>query len=272
MLTPMRIILIRHGESQGNVDWKTYSAIGDPQVPLTDTGWAQARDAGLFLRGWFNDSARGNRAGRWPQIYVSPFLRTRETLSGVLYGLGDNTLNGPRNIREEVRLAEQSFGFLAYAEAQKGFLRTAFSRALMTLSQQVYKHSPYLSLPLFGESPMMVQNRVSDFIGTLYRDHDKRGTDDVMIVAHGGVIKAFMMRWFHLPLSGWSDLKTPGNCDVFVIEKRDPEKIAGTPGAGWSITRIYDGQAGVAVNDNPLARARLFADAQLPKFPEHLRR
>ncbi|AGH99099.1 hypothetical protein A11S_2304 [Micavibrio aeruginosavorus EPB] len=254
------------------MDWKTYSAIGDPQVPLTDTGWAQARDAGAFLRDWFNDPARGNRAGRWPQIYVSPFLRTRETLSGVLHGLGDDPLAGTCNIREEARLAEQSFGFLAYADAQQGFLKRAFARAIVNVSQQVYKHSPYLSFPLFGESPMMVQNRVSDFIGTLYRDHDKRGTNDVMIVAHGGVIKAFMMRWFHLPLSGWSDLKTPGNCDVFVIEKRDPEKIAGTPGAGWSITRIYDGEVGVAVNDNPLARVQLFAESRLPQFPDRLKR
>ncbi|HET9130461.1 MAG TPA: histidine phosphatase family protein, partial [Terriglobia bacterium] len=108
----MRIILIRHGESEGNVDWNTYSRIGDPHVPLTDKGWMQAHDAGAFMRDWFNDPARGNRPGRWPhvwhvganaesldaphwpQIYVSSFLRTRQTLSGVLTGMGDDALHG----------------------------------------------------------------------------------------------------------------------------------------------------------------------------------
>lgn len=285
----MRIILIRHGESEGNVDWNTYSRIGDPHVSLTDNGWGQARDAGVFLRDWFNDPARGNRPGRWPyvwhsgvgsespdapswpHIYVSSFLRTRQTLSGILTGMGDDALAGDYTIREDTRLVEHSFGALAYIDTQKGFLRRAFARALVGLSAQVHKHSPYLSYPPFGESPMAVQMRISDFIGSLHRAHDKNDSDDIMIVAHGGVIKAFMMRWFHLPLSAYDDLKTPGNCDVFVIEKPDPCQYNGSNAKpGWTITRIYDGQAGVAVNDNPLVRVKLFADARLPQFPDRL--
>ncbi len=40
---PKRIILVRHGESAGNVDEKSYSATPDNQIPLTEKGREQAR-------------------------------------------------------------------------------------------------------------------------------------------------------------------------------------------------------------------------------------
>ena len=286
----MRIILIRHGQSLGNVDDAAYARLGDPVIPLTDTGWVQARDAGVFLRDWLNDPARGNRPGRWPHIWpvksdpqspprpadwphiwCSPFTRTRETLSGILHGMGDDALVGARTVRQDSRLSEQSFGALAYINAQSGFLRRAFARAVVGLSDQIYKHSPYLSYTPFGESPMAVMMRADSVVASLHRYREKHGMHDVMIVSHGGFIKSFMMRWFHMPISAWQDIETAGNCDVFVIEKPDPEKIYGTPGAGWAITRIYDGQAGMAAHDNPLARARLFVETQLPDVPAHLK-
>ena len=40
---PKRIILVRHGESMGNVDETIYSRVPDPQIRLTDRGREQVR-------------------------------------------------------------------------------------------------------------------------------------------------------------------------------------------------------------------------------------
>ena len=43
----MRIFLVRHGESLGNLDERAYSQFGDHNVPLTQWGHRQAAEAGL---------------------------------------------------------------------------------------------------------------------------------------------------------------------------------------------------------------------------------
>ena len=39
---PKRIILLRHGESQGNVDQNAYVTTADWRIPITDVGRQQA--------------------------------------------------------------------------------------------------------------------------------------------------------------------------------------------------------------------------------------
>jgi broad specificity phosphatase PhoE len=43
---PRKIVLIRHGQSQGNVDKNRYMNTPDPEIALTDTGHKQASEAG----------------------------------------------------------------------------------------------------------------------------------------------------------------------------------------------------------------------------------
>ena len=45
-MTPKRIILLRHGESEANVDLVVYARVLDWQNALTATGVEQARGAG----------------------------------------------------------------------------------------------------------------------------------------------------------------------------------------------------------------------------------
>eukprot|EP00566_Odontella_aurita_P023176 CAMPEP_0113547742 /NCGR_PEP_ID=MMETSP0015_2-20120614/12521_1 /TAXON_ID=2838 /ORGANISM="Odontella" /LENGTH=140 /DNA_ID=CAMNT_0000448323 /DNA_START=107 /DNA_END=525 /DNA_ORIENTATION=- /assembly_acc=CAM_ASM_000160 len=46
-----RIILVRHGESLGNIDETSYGRLADWRIPLTDAGKEQARAAGRTIRG-----------------------------------------------------------------------------------------------------------------------------------------------------------------------------------------------------------------------------
>jgi len=227
-----RILLVRHGQSDGNVDDAFYMDPGDPLIELTTTGWQQAREAGQFLRYYYrnNPTADSNPPPIWP----STFLRTRQTTKGILEGMG---LPDDHPVRQDMRLVEQTYGAGCWAGKDE------LARKLYDLSEDVYHANPILTpLPL-GESLMQQFMRVDSFMGTLHRDERRQGIDDVLIVAHGVTIKNFLMRWFHIPDYEWKKLKTPHNCDVF--ELLQGEK-------GWQVRKIYDGELKRIFRRDPL--------------------
>ena len=72
---PRNILLLRHGESLGNVDENLFTIMPDWKIPLSDKGRAQARQAGHRIQG----IAKGSPL----VVYVSPYTRTKETLDEV---------------------------------------------------------------------------------------------------------------------------------------------------------------------------------------------
>ena len=99
---PRRIVLIRHGQSQGNVDETAYVTTADWRIPLTAHGRQQAADAGRALR-----DVLGGRPTMW---YVSPYVRTQQTLSELVKRAGTPGTTNSLGVREEPRIAEQQFG------------------------------------------------------------------------------------------------------------------------------------------------------------------
>eukprot|EP01043_Picozoa_sp_COSAG02_P023262 COSAG02_NODE_1237_length_13725_cov_27.071921_14_plen_557_part_00 len=97
---PRRVILVRHGESEGNVDLDIYRTKPDAALRLTPKGKAQAVEAGKKLRADIGDSK--------VHFIVSPYTRTRETLHGILQAFDDpSQINA---IVEDPRIREQEFG------------------------------------------------------------------------------------------------------------------------------------------------------------------
>ncbi|KAL6182234.1 hypothetical protein ACLB2K_043657 [Fragaria x ananassa] len=47
---PRRIILVRHGQSEGNVDESVYTRVSDPKIRLTEKGIADAEECGKRIR------------------------------------------------------------------------------------------------------------------------------------------------------------------------------------------------------------------------------
>jgi len=66
------MILLRHAESLGNVDELAYTRIPDHALPLTAKGEREALATGPEIARLLD--------GERPAVYVSPYLRTRETL------------------------------------------------------------------------------------------------------------------------------------------------------------------------------------------------
>jgi len=103
----IRVLLVRHGESWGNVEPKTYEAIPDHMIPLTEKGKDMAKAAGIKCREYI-ESLQNKNTGSI-KMWVSPFLRTRETAK---YMLGPQTglAKYVNDISESALLAEQDFG------------------------------------------------------------------------------------------------------------------------------------------------------------------
>ena len=74
-MKPKRIILIRHGESEGNTDRNMYSQKPDYALLLAEKSLQQAVYAGKHLL-----ELAGNER---MQFYVSPLCRTKQTFQQI---------------------------------------------------------------------------------------------------------------------------------------------------------------------------------------------
>ena len=77
-IMPNKVILMRHGQSLGNIDETLYSTTPDNAIPLTDLGWEQARAAGRRLK--YDILPQNCNI----HFIVSPYVRTVETFHGML--------------------------------------------------------------------------------------------------------------------------------------------------------------------------------------------
>lgn len=201
-MKPKKIYLVRHGESEGNVDYESYAKKPDYQLMLTPKGIEQATmDAGVKMKKLLGDSK--------VMCYVSPLWRTRMTFQCICTNLNKENLT----IREEPRLREQEWGHQRPVEESN---RLDAERSLYGTF--------YYRLP-DGESCADVYDRIGSFFNTLHRDFEKPDfPENVMIVTHGTAIRLFIMRWFHLTVEEFESTKNPHNCEIFEMELQENNK------------------------------------------------
>jgi hypothetical protein len=76
---PHRIILVRHGESEGNLDESVYTRTPDAHISLTQLGKNQATEVGKKLKEEvINGTQHENIC-----VYLSPYLRSKQTYEGI---------------------------------------------------------------------------------------------------------------------------------------------------------------------------------------------
>lgn len=200
-MKPKRIILIRHGESEGNVNKRIYNLKPDYALLLTDKGKHQADAAGAFIKELVN--------GEKIKFYVSPLYRTRQTFKKICKHFPEDQYRW----QEEPRLREQEWGHLRSLEQciEIENLRNDFGTF-------------YFRIP-DGESAADVYDRVSDFFNTLYRDFEKKDfPPNAIMVTHGMSIRLFLMRWFHFTVEEFERIANPDNCAIITMELLDSGK------------------------------------------------
>jgi broad specificity phosphatase PhoE len=208
-MKPKRIFLVRHGESEGNVNKDLYKVKPDYAYELTEKGREQALVTGEAI-------AQIIKAEDL-QFYCSPYWRTRQTYLGIREAINKSLARSPYNtpinvlqkFYEDPRLREQEWG--TGFEKRDDNLETA---------RDTFGHF-YYRIPN-GESCADVYDRVSDFLNTLWRDFEKvRYPENAIIVTHGMTMRLFLMRWFHMTVEEFELLANPKNCEFFQLDLQD---------------------------------------------------
>ncbi|MBW5484912.1 histidine phosphatase family protein [Streptomyces bambusae] len=216
MARPRRIVLLRHGESEGNIDDTVYEREPDHALRMTPAGRAQAMAAGARLREVFGDERIS--------AYVSPYRRTLQTFR-------DLRLDPARvRMREEPRLREQDWGNWQDREdvqRQKAY-RDAYGHFFYRFAQ--------------GESGADVYDRVGAFLESLYRSFEAPDhPPNVLLVTHGLTMRLFCMRWFHWSVAEFESLSNPGNGSTRMLLLGDDGRYRlDRPFERWTTAEPYD--------------------------------
>jgi broad specificity phosphatase PhoE len=219
---PRRIVLVRHGESQGNVDDAIYETVPDHALTLTPKGVEQATAAGRRLRAYLKDEP--------VTLYASPYVRTRQTVAALDLGVP------VEDMRIEPRLREQDWAnFQDPADIAEQRKR-----------RNEYGHFYYRFT--HGESGSDVYDRVSTFLESLWRyieadpaapGGDPMSDQNLVIVTHGLTMRLFCMRWFHWSVEYFESLENPENGDyVALVRRRDLKYQLETPFVQWDRTYV----------------------------------
>jgi broad specificity phosphatase PhoE len=178
-----KLILVRHGESEGNRDRRFTTT---PDAPLTDLGREQAAMAARHIARLFK-----------PRLVItSPYARARETGRIIAHALG-------LQAEIEPALYERNFGYL------KGQPYGAVRDDPTFDTEKVW-----LWRPEGGESYEDVRARVAPVLERL----TVRATDgELIVVSHGGVM---LTCWAHVT-GHWEGAHVPPNCGIVLLEHTD---------------------------------------------------
>jgi NAD+ kinase len=180
MTMPIDLVLLRHGESEGNVaSHKSKKGDNSDFTPeflsrhnsswrLTDKGIGQIQTSGEWIKNHISKN--------FDRYYTSEYIRAIETAA---------VLDFPdANWHIEFYLRERDYGELDVMPddmRKKNYGRYVMQR----------KHNPLLSAPPGGESMATLCLRVDRILNTLHRECNGK---KVIIVCHGEVMEAFRIR------------------------------------------------------------------------------
>jgi broad specificity phosphatase PhoE len=219
-IMPKKLVLVRHGQSMGNINEVLYSTTPDNSMPLTDLGWEQARSAGKVLR------EKILASGESVHFIVSPYVRTVETFHGLVSAWCDpsseefaSISNHDEKVKawyhrlmemgltwnEDSRLREQDFGNYQNPEV----IRRA--------KEERWRFGAFYYRFPHGESASDVFDRVSTFLDSLWRSFEMNKSSNYVLVTHGIVLRVFLARYFRYTIDQFNTLANPKNCEMVVL-------------------------------------------------------
>jgi broad specificity phosphatase PhoE len=219
-IMPEKLVLIRHGQSMGNINEVLYSTTPDNAMPLTRLGWEQARNAGTILK------EKILTPGESVHFIVSPYVRTVETFHGIVSAWCDPTseeftslTNHDEKVKawygrliqlgltwnEDSRLREQDFGNYQNPEVIK---RAKEERHRFGAFYYRFPH---------GESASDVFDRVSTFLDSLWRSFEMNKSRNYVLVTHGIVLRVLLARYFRYTIDQFNMLANPKNCEMVIL-------------------------------------------------------
>lgn len=213
-MMPIRFLMLRHGESEGNLANRLNEEGRSAEIPeelkqvhswkwrLTERGRFQAQKAGEWICANIPEITRG---------FVSPYVRAKETAS---------LLNLPNVIwRENYYIRERDWGDLEYFPGDSEIELYKKARVLRRQDRMFWT-------PPNGASLAATMIEFDRFLGTLHRECQN---DSVIAVMHGEsilVAMAMLERWTPSKLEEFANVHDRnsriGNCHLIEYSRINP--------------------------------------------------
>lgn len=178
-----RLVLLRHGESQWNLENRF---TGWVDVPLSPKGIEEAKQAGEKLRGFTFDRA-----------FTSVLTRANETLRIVLEVLGQTNIP----IEKDKALNERMYGEL------QGLNKAETAKKYGDAQVKIWRRS-YDVRPPGGESLKDTAERSLPYYEEKIKPHVLKG-ETIIIAAHGNSLRALVMELDQLSKEEVLELNIP---------------------------------------------------------------
>ena len=178
-----RLVLLRHGESQWNLENRF---TGWVDVPLSEKGVEEAKQAGEKLRGFAFDRA-----------FSSVLTRANETLRIVLETLGQTNIP----IEKDKALNERMYGDL------QGLNKTETAKQYGDAQVKIWRRS-YDVKPPGGESLKDTAERALPYYEKKIKPYLLKG-ETIIIAAHGNSLRALVMELDRLSKEEVLELNIP---------------------------------------------------------------
>ncbi len=183
-----RLVLLRHGESQWNLENRF---TGWVDVPLTPRGIQEAKNAGDKLRGFTFDRA-----------FTSVLARANETLRLALEGIGQSNLL----VVKDKALNERMYGEL------QGLNKAETAKKYGEAQVKIWRRS-YDIPPPGGESLKDTAERVLPYYEQTIKPYLLKG-ETILIAAHGNSLRALTMELEQLSREQVLELNIPTGAPV----------------------------------------------------------
>lgn len=178
-----KLVLIRHGESQWNLENRF---TGWVDVPLSPKGIEEAKAAGNKLAGFTFDRA-----------FTSVLARANETLRIILEGIGQTTIP----IEKDKALNERMYGEL------QGLNKAETAKKYGAEQVKIWRRS-YDVQPPGGESLKDTAERVLPYYDSRIKPSVLKG-ETILIAAHGNSLRALVMQLEQLTREQVLELNIP---------------------------------------------------------------
>ena len=237
---PERIILLRHGESEANIDPSILGHKPDNMVELTERGREQARAAGLRIKKLLGPAADGDSPVA--TVVLSPFERTQQTLCCLLETLGETAV---REVHVDSRVREQEFGNLQNLQEMEE--DRALAPRLAASTTVATTASRLLMCTIARRTCGSLCSGYS--IGTRFAPRDQQAitSEDktLIIVTHGLTMRLLLMKLFSWSVDTFECVFNPSNCDMWVLRKNYQQRIyelapkeCHPPRVPWAVRRV----------------------------------
>lgn len=202
------LYLVRHGQSEANVNKNVYREKPDHMIGLTPLGTSQAAEAGQYMATQFSGTEKAI-------LLRSPYQRARDTEDAIA-----ETMRPHIEERVELpELAEQQYGLFDGVPPDE--LATTFPEEYSRFILAQKSLGRFWARPPQGEALFDVYQRATTVAHYIRFAHRRATINNFIIVAHGNWLQCFLMAWCNFPYEWIAKSRVPENCEILKVHGQE---------------------------------------------------